>query len=97
MNDGVLLVNWAKLDTASQQIQSAVNKLDNDLAELDSLGKKLNGTWSGTAQAAYDQRQVTWTNSANDLKQILQSIKNAVDQASVNYKDTETRATNRFS
>lgn len=96
MNDGVLLVNWSSLANASQQIQSAVNKLDADLADLDSAGKKLLGTWSGEAQTAYHQRQTTWETSANDLKQILQSIKNAVDQAASGYQETEKRATNRF-
>jgi ESAT-6 family protein len=96
MNDGVLLVNFGALQNAAANIQSAVNKLDADLAELDSQGKKLLGYWDGEAQAAYHQRQTTWENSAADLKQILQSIKNAVDHAASNYQATEKRATGRF-
>ncbi|MFG1605554.1 WXG100 family type VII secretion target [Actinoplanes sp. NPDC049265] len=96
MNDGVLLVNFGALQNAAANIQSAVNKLDADLAELDSQGSKLLQHWNGEAQAAYHQRQTTWTNSANDLKQILQSIRNAVEHAASNYHETEKRATNRF-
>jgi len=96
MNDGTLLVNFAALEEAGQQIQNAVNKLDQELGDLDSAASPLVATWSGEAKEAYYRRQKTWTDSANDLKTILQSIRHAVDEAKGHYHDTEKRATNRF-
>jgi 6 kDa early secretory antigenic target len=96
MNDGVLLVNFGSLETAGGNIQAAVNKLTADLDELKARARPLVDTWSGDAQAAYQVRQETWTRAADDLKAILQSIQTAVEDAKVNYHDTEKRATNRF-
>jgi 6 kDa early secretory antigenic target len=97
MNDGVLLVNFGSLQNAGGHINAAVNKLEADLADLDAAAQPLLTTWSGEAQAAYHQRQKIWTDAARDLKTILHSIKNAVEESAVNYQATEKRATDRFS
>ena len=96
MNDGLLLVNFGSLQQASANIQRALTRLQNDLADLEGHGRELIRTWDGEAQAAYHARQVTWQNAARELSEILRNIKRAVDESAVDYQDTERAAANRF-
>jgi early secretory antigenic target protein ESAT-6 len=73
-----------------------VNKLNADLEYLETEGKKLLGTWSGTAQEAYDQRQRTWQSASQDLQTILAQIGSALEQSKDDYQQTERAATQRF-
>ncbi|BEL10346.1 hypothetical protein Q0Z83_085370 [Actinoplanes sichuanensis] len=96
MNDGHLLVNFNSLHQARLDIAKAVNKLTADLEYLESEGKKLQGTWSGAAQDAYDIRQRTWQAASKDLQIILAEIGSALERSHDDYQDTERAAANRF-
>jgi early secretory antigenic target protein ESAT-6 len=97
MNDGLLRVNFASLAEAGADIEKAVNELDTKLGELKADARPLVDTWEGKAQAAYYQRQQKWDSAATDLKNILHSIKVAVDQSAQDYATTEGNAEKRFS
>ena len=96
-NDDLLVVNFAALEQASRDIQSAVNELQGQLANLEADAKPLVATWSGTARESYDANHLKWTNAANDLTRMLHDIKNAVDESATEYQVTETRNANMFS
>ncbi|MEV6600363.1 WXG100 family type VII secretion target [Actinoplanes sp. NPDC051346] len=96
MNDGLLRVNFGALETASADIQAALNKLETDLGKLEHDARPLVDTWEGKAQEAYRQRQNKWTTAATDLKNILRDIKAAVDQSALDYATTEGNAEKRF-
>ena len=95
-HDGLLVVNFAALEQASRDIQSAVNELQGQLANLEADAKPLVATWSGTARESYDANHLKWTNAANDLTRMLHDIKNAVDESAAEYQVTETRNANMF-
>ena len=95
-NDGMLLVNFGALQEASANIHKAIQTLTSQLDQLESDAKPLVATWGGDAQAAYAQRQAKWSAASQDLQQILQSIKGAVDQSTEDYVNTERQATARF-
>ena len=95
--DGLLVVNFAALEQASRDIQSAINELEGQLANLDADAKPLVATWSGAAREAYDANHLKWTNAANDLTRMLRDIKVAVDESAAEYQVTETRNANMFS
>jgi WXG100 family type VII secretion target len=92
----MLKVNFAALDQAGTDIGQALGAIDAQLAELKAAAAPLVETWDGAAKDAYFQRQTTWTNSAERIKAILGDIQGAVVESSVDYRETEKRATNLF-
>jgi WXG100 family type VII secretion target len=92
----VLVVNFAALQQASADIQSALNALTSQLAELERDAAPLVATWDGGAREAYDVRQARWRGAADDLSRILRDIKVALDESAADYHHTEQRNTGLF-
>ena len=95
-NDGMLLVNFGALQQAGADIQKAVSTLQSQLDELERNAAPLVATWEGEAQQAYAAHQAKWRAASQDLTNILQNIKAAVDQSTEDYITTEKQATSRF-
>jgi 6 kDa early secretory antigenic target len=94
--DGMLLVNFGALQQATADINKAVSTLQSQLDQLERDAGPLVQTWAGDAQQAYQARQAKWRGAADDLTQILQNIKSAVEQSTQDYISTEKQATQRF-
>jgi WXG100 family type VII secretion target len=86
-----MIVNFAAMQQASVDIQSALNALTNQLAELERDAAPLVATWDGAAREAYDVRQARWRGAADDLSRILRDIKVALDESATDYHHTEQR------
>jgi WXG100 family type VII secretion target len=84
-----ILVNFGQLQAAAGHIDSAIGALHSQLSDLESAAKPLVSTWQGDAMAAYQQRQQQWSRAAEDLTQILQSIKKALNESTQEYIQTE--------
>jgi WXG100 family type VII secretion target len=95
-NDGMLLVNFGALQQAGADINKAISTLQSQLDQLERDAGPLVQTWNGQAQEAYQARQAKWRAAAQDLTQILQNIKGAVDHSCEDYISTEKQATQRF-
>lgn len=91
-----LVVDFAAMQQAAADIQSAVNKLNSDLDQLESDAAPLVATWAGEAQAAYQQRQATWNNAANQLSELLRDIQRALVDSTADYNTTERSNTQLF-
>ncbi len=85
----MLVVDFAKLGIASNDIQHALNTMRQQLQDLEDAARPLVDNWSGDAKAAYEVRQNKWRQAANDLTQLLQSIKRALDESLEEYAATE--------
>ena len=97
MNDNdTLVVNFAALQKATADIQSALNTLNTQLGQLEQDAAPLVATWDGGAREAYDVRQARWKQSSGDLSNILRDIKQALDDSAVDYQHTEKRNTGLF-
>src|SRR3954469_10554465 len=96
MDHGVLLVNFGAMQQGSADIQKALNELHSQLSQLERDAGPLVATWNGAAQQAYANRQRKWTSAADDLANILRSIKIAVDESAADYQHTESQAQKRF-
>ena len=92
----VMIVNFAAMQQASVDIQSALNALTNQLAELERDAAPLVATWDGAAREAYDVRQARWRGAADDLSRILRDIKVALDESAADYLATENRNAEMF-
>jgi early secretory antigenic target protein ESAT-6 len=96
MNDGVLVVNFAKLEQAKLDIGKALSKIETDLTELDGLGNQLKAKWGGEAQLAFAAKQKRWTDAATHLSGILNDIRRALEGSTEEYLSTEKKATSLF-
>src|SRR5439155_8169202 len=92
----VLVVNFAALQKASTDIQSALNTLQSQLAQLERDAAPLVAGWDGEARQAFDVRQAKWQRAAADLSTILRDIKRALDESAADYQHTEKRNTGLF-
>lgn len=95
-DDGRLLVNFGALRTASADITRAISALQTQLGDLDRYAQPLVGTWEGTAQQAYAQRQLRWRQASADLTTVLQKIRKALDDSAEDYMHTEQRNARQF-
>ena len=96
VDNGLLLVNFAALQQAGSDIQKAISTMQSQLSQLQSDAAPLVATWAGDAQQAYAERQRKWTQASQDLTNILQNIRGAVEESAQDYQDTERKATQRF-
>jgi 6 kDa early secretory antigenic target len=91
MGDGMLVVKFAELQNASTHIQAALNKIENDLGELERSAAPLVNSWVGEAREAYEARQNQWRDGARQLSEILRNIKVAVDDSVADYIQAEQK------
>jgi WXG100 family type VII secretion target len=96
MADGQLLVNFGALQQGVADINKAISNMQNQLDQLQRDAAPLVSTWAGAAQEAYQQRQSKWTAASQDLTQILQNIRGALQESAESYQTTEKQATQRF-
>jgi ESAT-6 family protein len=96
MTDGTLVVNFAALQHASGEIQTALSRLQTQLADLERDAAPVVAAWEGDARAAYDQRQAGWRRAAQELSAMLASIKRALDESAHEYQETERRNARLF-
>ncbi|NUO58959.1 MAG: WXG100 family type VII secretion target [Hamadaea sp.] len=96
MSDDSLVVNFASMQQAAGDIQSALTKLNGSLDTLESDAGKLVATWAGEAQEAYSRRQAQWRAASRDLSQMLQDIKGALEESASHYHSTEKKNTGLF-
>lgn len=92
-----LLVSFGQLQAAAGHIDAAISALHTQLDDLDASARPLVATWAGDAQSAYQQRQQQWTRAAQDLTQILQGIKKALEESTQEYIQTEKTNASLFS
>jgi len=89
MSDRVL-VTFAALAEAAQQIQSTYNNLNTKLTDLENTLKPVVSTWTGNASENYQVQQQKWNQAQTDLNTVLQAIGKAVEAAHDAYTQTET-------
>ena len=96
MSEGKVVVNFAALHRAADDIANAIKTMESQLDEADNTAKPLLSTWDGGARQAYEQRHHKWTQAAHELKVMLTDIKRAVEDSAAHFQDTENRNTNMF-
>ena len=84
-----LVVNFAALESANQQIQTAISTMQSRLDDLDREARPLAQTWGGAAYGEYEQRQRQWSAAAADLASILVSIQKSLADSAQQYQATE--------
>ncbi|MFG2142476.1 WXG100 family type VII secretion target [Streptomyces sp. NPDC048650] len=86
---GQILVNFATIQQASQDVRGTANNIRQQLDDLEAGVKKIAASWEGAAQEGYQARQREWDQRAASLHSTLEAIAKALDQAAQNYQSTE--------
>jgi WXG100 family type VII secretion target len=97
VNDDVLVVNFAALESAGTDIAHAIAELEGQLEQLERDAAPLVAHWSGDARSAYDARVARWRTAAADMTRTLRDIKIAIDESAADYRATERRNADLFS
>ncbi|MFF7811346.1 WXG100 family type VII secretion target [Streptomyces roseolus] len=95
-NDGIMLVTYASLDDAANQIDAQAKRLDEALEAIQSKIRSVSNTWEGEAKTAADGAHAKWDQETRAIHQALQSISKAVRQAAPAYQAGDKRAAGFF-
>ena len=88
---GQILVNFATISQAAQDVRSTAGKIRTQLDELESGVKRISASWEGAAQESYRAKQAEWDQRAASMQQTLEAIAKALDSAAQNYQATESK------
>jgi WXG100 family type VII secretion target len=87
---------FPEVESAISDLGKGVSTLDQKLSDLDSAARPLVATWEGTAQQAYNERQLGWTKAATELKAVLTDSPKKMGESLAEYRATEDQNTKRF-
>lgn len=91
--DGQILVTFATIAEAAQNVNSSLAQINSQLDDLKSTVAKVTSSWTGSAAQAYQQQQQQWDTSQQDLNTVLQKIGQVLDASHDAYLQTETSNT----
>ncbi len=80
----------------SGSIRSGANGIRTQLDELEKKVGKLRASWSGEAQASYDEAQRRWSRSIGELQQLLAQISSKTEEISNSYVSSDAQSAKRF-
>ncbi|WP_327352249.1 WXG100 family type VII secretion target [Streptomyces sp. NBC_01304] len=92
INDGTMLVTYASLEQAAQEIDRQAKQLDVDLDALQSRMKSLSGFFEGEAKLAADKMHGDWDGKAKEIHAALTSLSTQIRQGSEAYKSADLRS-----
>jgi WXG100 family type VII secretion target len=73
----------------ASRIGDVNSQIQGELSRLNSLVESITSGWQGEAASAYHRLQEQWNEDARKLNQVLDEIKNAIEQTSSQYQSTE--------
>jgi len=91
-----LRVNHAGLDTAAQDLMTAVKDIDDRLNRLESELAPLRSDWTGNAQMSYQQAKAKWDTAIQEMKDLLAQTSTSVNQSNAEYKAADQRGAAAF-
>lgn len=90
VNHGGLDIGATDLATGVKQIEDRMNRLEDDLRELEGSG------WTGSAQQAYAQAKAQWDQALHEMKDLLARTSLAVSTANQDYASADRRGAALF-
>jgi len=88
--------NFGGIASASADIASGANKLEQALADMDSQLQPLRSDWTGGAAESYQAAKTAWTQAISDMKVLLAEIGAQVGQDGQDFEAGDKRNAARF-
>ena len=86
---GQVMVTFATIAEASQNVQRTYQSLEQKLNDLHSFLQPMVSEWTGAAATQYQQKQQQWTQAQTDLGNVLQTIGRVLEETHSSYQQTE--------
>ncbi|GAA1741445.1 WXG100 family type VII secretion target [Luedemannella helvata] len=96
MAQGDLVVNFAALHAAAQDIGSTVSNMNSELDGLKQSLQPIVSTWDGDAKTAFAAKQAQWDSAASDINLLLTQIQTAVTRSAETMEARERANMQRF-
>lgn len=80
----------------SSQIRNGAGQISAQLEQLENEVRRLRSSWDGSAQAAYDEAQRSWTQSLAALNSLLGQISTKTEEMSRGYVSQDRSSAGRF-
>ena len=91
-----LRVNHAGLDTAAQDLYTAVKEIDDRMNRLESELAPLKSDWTGNAQASYHSAKAKWDAAIQEMRDLLDQTGRSVLQSNAEYRAADQRGAASF-
>ena len=91
-----LRVNHAGLDTAAQDLYTAVKEIDDRMNRLENELAPLRSDWTGNAQASYHAAKARWDAAISEMRNLLDQTSQTVHQSNADYKAADQRGAAAF-
>ncbi|MBK5250150.1 MAG: WXG100 family type VII secretion target [Actinomycetales bacterium] len=88
--------NFGGIATASSDIGTAANNLEQKLNDMDSQLQALRSDWTGEAAESYQRAKTAWTTAISDMKVLLSEIGSQVGQDGQDFQAGDNRNARRF-
>ena len=86
---GQVMVTFATIAEASQNVQRTYQSLQQKLDDLHSFLAPMVADWTGEAAQQYQAKQQQWTQAQTDLGNVLQTIGRVLEETHSSYQQTE--------
>lgn len=91
-----LRVNHAGLDTAAQDLHTAVKAIDDRMNRLENELAPLKSDWTGQAQNAYYTAKAKWDGAIQEMRDLLDQTSRTVHQSNAEYRAADQRGAASF-
>ena len=96
-NPGVIVYDFAGIDTVAAQIEAFVADMNQTLNDVDKkFGNLLANGWQGPAAEAFGTQSDRWHKDAERMASTLRRLSSAAGNAAVNMQQADNAAAARF-
>jgi WXG100 family type VII secretion target len=96
-NSGVIVYDFAGIDTIAGQIEAFVADMNGTLADVDAKFRTLLGNgWTGAGADAFGVQSQQWHRKADQMAATLRRLSAAAGTAAVNMQQADAAAAARF-
>lgn len=95
--DQTIAVPFANLDHSAETVRGLVNRILQQVDQLQVAFVQAQGVWESKASGAYAVLQTNWHQTYTDISQTLNNFESKVHMANQNYQQTENAAYNTLS
>ena len=96
MSDVGMEVNYGQMDQGAQELNTGSQQINSDLESMDAELKPTQSEWTGDANQQYLAAKAEWTQSLQDLNQVIVQLGAHVTTSSGNYSTADSQSAAGF-
>ena len=96
MPEADMQVNYSAMETGAQEMSRGSQQINADLESMDAELKPTQSEWTGDANQQYLAAKAEWTQSLQDMNQVLVQLGAHVTTSSGNYSTADSQSAAGF-